>query len=53
MRSFSFKVFLVLNVGVSLHVDGAKEIVRAGYKATLFCSVSHNQVNKDDSFHFD
>ena len=53
MISFSFKVFLVLNVGVSFHVDGAKEIVRAGYKATLICSVSYIQVNEDNSFHID
>jgi len=38
MISFSFKVFLSLNVGVSFHVDGAKEIVSAGHKATLLCS---------------
>ena len=42
MISFTLKVVLTLNVGVHSYVDEAKEIVRAGYKATLFCSVSDN-----------
>ena len=43
MISFSFKILLLLNVGIHCYVDdGAKEIVRAGYKATLLCSVRDN-----------
>ena len=43
MISFSFKVLLLLNVGIHCYVeDGGKEIVRAGYRATLLCSVRDN-----------
>ena len=34
--------FLILSVCNQFHVEGAKENVRAGYKATLLCSVSDN-----------
>ena len=32
--------FLILSVCNQFYVEGAKENVRAGYKATLLCSVS-------------
>ena len=42
MLSFSSNVFLILNVAIHFHFDGAKEIVRTGDKATLLCSVSND-----------
>ena len=40
MKLLEVRVFLILSVSDQFHVDCAKENIRAGYKATLLCSVS-------------
>ena len=40
MKSLGVVFFLILSVCNKFHVEGAEENVRAGYKATLLCSVS-------------
>ena len=47
MKSF-VSVFLLLSASNHFHVDGAKRNVRAGYKATLLCSVSEQQIKTID-----
>ena len=49
MKSLDVSVLLILSVSNQFHVDGAKENVRAGYKATLLCSVSEQQIEINDT----
>ena len=51
MKSLDVSVLLILSVSHQFHVDGAKENVRAGYKATLLCSVSEKQITIDDKIY--
>ena len=40
-----------LSVSNQFHVDCAKENVRAGYKATLLCSVSEQRIDNADNIY--
>ena len=51
MKSLEVRVFLILSVSNQFQVDGARENVRAGYKATLLCSVSEQWIDNNDKIY--